>query len=423
MSAPNQIAVIGLGYVGLPLSLSFADNGYDVIGLDIDDTRIEKLQQGTSYIDDVSDSYLSEQTKNGLSFTTDYADIADVDGVLICVPTPLDKTLSPDVSYVTATSESLAEVLSTDVTVVLESTVYPGATEEIVVNTFEDRGFNVGNDVFIGYSPERIDPGNNDYTIEEIPKVVGGVTEECGVRVEALYSPVFDDLVPVDSSAEAEFVKLLENTFRTVNIALVNELATVASTLDIDIWGAIEAASTKPFGYMPFYPGPGLGGHCLPIDPLYLSWKAKEQGLDIEFIELANNVNRQMPEHVVSRVVNLLNNHGSAVPDTNVLIIGASYKADVADVRESPAFDVIGLLSERGANVQYTDPHVPNLTVDGCEYESIEIQKDSVDQFDVGIILTGHDSFDIDQILNTVDILFDTRNITQDLESDKIYRL
>jgi len=406
----NTVGVVGLGYVGLPLAVTLASAGYDVVGVDTDDERVSAVHDGRSYVEDVSDAELQEHVPERIQATTEYEALADVDGVSICVPTPLDKTQRPNLSLVADATESLAEVIPPDCTVVLESTVYPRATEEVVASILESSGFTVGEDVFVAFSPERIDPGNEEFTVAEIPKVVGGVTEACGIRAQALYEPAFEQIVPVESATEAELVKLLENTFRTVNIALINELATVAHELDVNIWDTIDAAATKPFGFMPFYPGPGLGGHCLPIDPLYLSWKAGEHGLDIEFIDLADRINRQMPRHVVERARDLLNDRGVPLSEANVFVVGLSYKADVADVRESPAFDVIDLLTDRGAQLSVYDPVAHDLTVDESTYSSVSDPPGAASEADLTIVLTDHEEIDLPAIVESSSLVFDTRN-------------
>jgi len=419
----SSLGVVGLGYVGLPLGLAFSRHGYEVVGVDVDSDRVGMLERGDSYVDDISDAVLREGTDAGFRATTDYDALSTVDAVAVCVPTPLEKTQRPNLSYLVDAVEDLATVLPEDCTVVLESTVYPRATEEIVAGILEEQGRTVGEDIYVAYSPERIDPGNGTYDIEEIPKVIGGVTEECTIRAQAFYEPVFEELVPVKSATEAELVKLLENTFRTVNIALINELATVAHQLDVDIWDTIDAAATKPFGFMPFYPGPGLGGHCLPIDPLYLSWKAGQHGVDIEFIELADKVNRGMPEHVVNRVVTLLNAHGVPMTDAKVLVLGVAYKADVSDVRESPAFDTITLLEERGASVAYHDPHVDRIEIDGHEYESVTADDEHLAAADIVVVMTDHSAFDVERVTEAAPLVFDTRNAAAGLDAEHIKRL
>lgn len=420
----ERVGVVGLGYVGLPLALAFTEYGYDVVGVDIDEDRIDELRGGRSYVRDVDDEEIRTALDSGFTPSSDYDDLSNVDGIAICVPTPLRKTGQPDVSFVIDATDQVAEILSEGCVVVLESTVYPGATEDIVADRLTQNGWTVGEDVFVAFSPERIDPGNEMYGVNDIPKVIGGVTEACGDRAVALYDPVFDDTVRVSSSAEAEFVKLLENTFRGVNIGLINELALTADQLGIDIWESIDAAATKPFGYMPFYPGPGLGGHCIPIDPQHLSWKAKQQGLETQFIDIADRVNRRMPEHVVNRVTTMLNEDGIAVLDANVLVLGVAYKPDVSDTRESPALDIIERLRSRGATVQYHDPHVPELETSEWRYESRQLTEGLVRSQDCVVIVTDHADIDVGMVVECAPRVFDTRNATGEFENrDHVHRL
>lgn len=421
--AQTRVGVVGLGYVGLPLALAMHDAGYEVVGVDVDTDKVETLRSGKSTVEDVTDDEVADAVDSSVEFTTDYDELAGVDGVSICVPTPLRKTDTPDLSYVLETAERLAPVVSDGCTVVLESTVYPGATEEAVTDVLAENGATIGEDLFLAFSPERIDPGNEEYGPTDIPKVLGGVTAECGNRAEALYAPVFDEVVRVDSSTEAELVKLLENTFRAVNIGLINELAQIAHELDVDIWSAIEAAETKPFGFMPFYPGPGLGGHCIPIDPFYLSWKADQHGINTRFIELADTVNREMPQHVVDRVVHQLNDHGTALSNADVLVLGAAYKPNVSDVRESPALDIITELEEWQATVDYHDPHVPELAVGEKSYESVPLTDDRLQNADCVVIVTDHSELDIDRIVDKSALVFDTRNATSHRDEDHVVRL
>lgn len=423
MEGQTRVGVIGLGYVGLPLALAMHDSGYDVVGVDVNKTKVEQLRRGESTVSDVTDEEVADAVRNGLTFTTEYSVLSDVDGVSICVPTPLRKTDTPDLSYVIDAAERLAPVVPPGCTVVLESTVYPGATEEAVKDVLIENGASIGENLYLAFSPERIDPGNEEYGPTDIPKVLGGITPECGNRAEALYRPVFDDVVRVNSATEAELVKLLENTFRAVNIGLINELAQIAHELDVDIWNVIEAAKTKPFGFMPFYPGPGLGGHCIPIDPFYLSWKANQQGVDTRFINLADTVNREMPNHVVHRVVELLNNRGTALSNANILIVGAAYKPDVSDVRESPAVDIIAELVEWDASVEYHDPHVPELTVGEDTYTSVPLTIDQLNEADCVVLVTDHTVIDIKTIVDEAALVFDTRNATGQRDASHVVRL
>jgi UDP-N-acetyl-D-glucosamine dehydrogenase len=419
----DAVGVVGLGYVGLPLALAFTRAGYDVVGVDVDDQRIEELRSGRSYVTDVTDDEITVAIEEGFYPTTEYDALSDIQAVSVCVPTPLRKTGQPNLSYVADATESLARVLPDGCTVVLESTVYPGATEELVASTLSDNGKTVGEDIYLAFSPERIDPGGADYSITEIPKVVGGVTQACGDHAIALYGSVFDEVVRVSSATEAELVKLLENTFRAVNIGLINEIAMIAHELDVDVWEVVEGASTKPFGFMPFYPGPGLGGHCIPVDPLYLSWKAGQQDIQTRFIDLADQVNREMPRHVVRRVMELLNREGLAVSQSSVLLVGVAYKPDVSDVRESPAYDAIGLLEEQNAEITYYDPHVPSFEVEGKEYESVPLTTERLNRADCVLILTDHTAIDFERIVAESSLVFDTRNATAGKGNGTVYRL
>lgn len=423
MGEQTRVGVIGLGYVGLPQALTMHDAGYDVVGVDIDAAKVERLRSGESTVTDVTDEEISDAIREGITFTTEYSELSDVDGVSICVPTPLRKTDTPDLSFVIDAAERLAPVVPADTTVVLESTVYPGATKEAVGDVLAENGRTIGEDLYLAFSPERIDPGNEEYGPKNTPKVLGGVTAESGDRAEALYAPAFDEIVRVESATEAELVKLLENTFRAVNIGLVNELAQIAHELDVDIWNVIEAAETKPFGFMPFYPGPGLGGHCIPIDPFYLSWKANQQGIETRFIDLADTINREMPNHVVYRVVELLNDRGVALSNASVLVVGAAYKADVSDVRESPAIDIITKLSERDADVEYHDPHVPELDVGESTYTSVPLTGDRLNAADCVVLVTDHTAIDMDLIVDEASLVFDTRNATDQRDAPHVVKL
>ncbi|TKR25239.1 nucleotide sugar dehydrogenase [Natronomonas salsuginis] len=418
-----RVGVVGLGYVGLPLALAMHHAGHDVIGVDVDRETVEHLNDGRTRVSDVSNSDVEDALAEGIEFTTDYAALGAVDGVSICVPTPLRKTDTPDLSFVLDAAEQLAPVVPEGATIVLESTVYPGATEEVVGEALAENGATIGEDIYLAFSPERIDPGNEEYGPTDIPKVLGGVTPACGDHAEALYEPVFDEVVRVNSATEAELVKLLENTFRAVNIGLINELAQVAHELDVNIWSAIDAAKTKPFGFMPFYPGPGLGGHCIPIDPFYLSWKANEQGIDTRFIHLADAVNREMPRHVVQRVVERLNDRGVALSTADVLVVGAAYKPDVSDTRESPAIDIIQQLEEWNAAVAYHDPHVPELDILGELYDSVPLTIERLETSDCVVIVTDHSDINVDRLVEHAPLVFDTRNATGDFVAENVVRL
>lgn len=420
----RRAGIIGLGYVGLPLAAAMSEAGYEVVGIDVDEEKVEKLNRGESYLSELSDEDVSELLDSDLTPTTDYSELTDLSYISICVPTPYSKTGQPEVSYVVEAAERLAEVISEGTVVVLESTVYPSATEDLVASTLSHNGWEVGENVYVAHSPERIDPGNNEYEHTEIPKVIGGVTEACGDVAEEWYSTVFDEVVRVDSAKEAEMSKILENTFRSINIGMINEMTTIANELDINIWKVIDAASTKPFGFMPFYPGPGLGGHCIPIDPKYLSWKANQHGIETRFIDLADQINREMPDHVVERIVRLLNDKGVPLPDADVLILGVSYKPDVPDTRESPAYDIIERLREFGANVSYHDPLVSEFAVGENVYRSKELTKSLLNDHDCTVIVTDHSDLDLEQVVNESPLVFDTRNATENYDgSGNIERL
>jgi len=422
-SSSEVVGVVGLGYVGLPLALEMTAAGYDVVGVDVDPERVATLQEGGSYVNDVEDADVAAALDAGVVPTTEYGALENADAVSVCVPTPMRKTGTPDLSFVSQAVEDLADVVPRGCTVVLESTVYPGATEEMVAGTLAENGWTVGEDVFVAFSPERIDPGNEEYGPTEIPKVLGGVTPACGDRAQALYERVFDEVVRVDSATEAELVKLLENTFRAVNIGLINELAQIAYRLDVDIWNVIDAAATKPFGFMPFYPGPGLGGHCIPVDPMYLSWRANQQGIETRFIDLADQINREMPRHVVGRVTELLNADGVPLPEANVLVLGVAYKPDVSDTRESPALDVMSMLADRDVAVEYHDPFVPALEVEDRRLESVSFDDEWLEWADCVVVLTDHSVFDLDRVVSEASLVFDTRNAIDRREVDHVHRL
>lgn len=399
-----------MGYVGLPLSMEFARSGVHVTGVDTDSRKVGQLRQGQSYVLDVPSSLLAAQLEAGnFAATTDFDALRDVEAVCICVPTPLRKSLDPDISYIVAAVEEVKRYLRPGMLVVLESTTYPGTTEELVLPRLAETGLEAGRDFFLAFSPERVDPGNKQYSIRNTPKVIGGITPRCTEEALKLYRNAVDVLIPVKSARAAEMVKLLENTYRAVNIGLVNELAIMCDRLDVDVWDVIDAAKTKPFGFMPFYPGPGLGGHCIPIDPLYLSWKLKTINYTARFIELASAINSSMPEYVVTRLNEALNELGHSVKGSRILIMGVAYKRDVSDTRESPALDIIGLLKKRGATVNYTDPYVASLEVLEEKVERWE-PSSGYDNFDCVAILTDHKAFDYQNLVNHAGVVFDARN-------------
>ncbi len=405
------VGVVGLGYVGLPLAVALAKAGYRVIGVDADAEKSEALSRGESYIPDVPAAEVRALVAEGkLSATTDYGSLREADGVSVCVPTPLRKTGDPDLSYIVSAVRSLQPVLHAEMVVVLESTTYPGTTRELVLPEVEAAGLAVGEELFLAFSPERVDPGRKDWTTENTPKVIGGITPACTEVAAAFYSQAIDSVVRVSSTESAEMTKLLENTFRAVNIALVNEMALMCDRLGIDVWEVIEAAGTKPFGFMKFKPGPGLGGHCIPIDPVYLSWKLKSVKYNARFIELASEINTNMPRYVVTRVQNALNDRGKAIKGSHLLVIGVAYKADVSDTRESPALDVIGLLRDLGAEVSYYDPMVPSLAHEGWELTSITDPIQGAANADCVVVITDHHDVDYAALAEAADLIFDSRN-------------
>ena len=405
------LAVVGLGYVGLPLAVEFARAGLTVVGIDVDARKVASVQRGESYIPDVPSALLAELVAAGrLRATTDYAALRAADAVSICVPTPLNKTRDPDMSYVVDAATQVAAHAHPGLLIVLESTTYPGATEEILLPRLQQAGFAAGVDVFLAFSPERIDPGNQRFGIRNTPKVVGGATPACAEVASALYQLAVETVVPVSSMRTAEMVKLLENTFRAVNIGLVNEMALMCDKLDVDVWEVIEAAATKPYGFMQFTPGPGLGGHCLPIDPLYLSWKLKSLNYTARFIELADSINSRMPAYVVSLVADALNECGRALNGSRVLVLGVAYKKDSGDVRESPALDLMIELAARKAQVVYHDPHVPGLTLSGQTWESRALTPALLQSADCVVIATDHTDLDWDLVRAHARVIVDTRN-------------
>ena len=410
------VGVVGMGYVGLPLAVEFADAGYEVRGVDPLAHKVEMLNQGRSYIPDVPTERLAPLVKAGrLKATTDYATLREADAVLICVPTPLRKTKDPDMSFIYAATDALTPYMHKDMIIVLESTTYPGTTEEVLVPRLTGHnGLKVGQDVFIAFSPERVDPGNKVYGTRNTPKVVGGMTPACLEMVMALYKHAVDTIVPVSSPRAAEMVKLLENTFRAVNIGLVNEMAIMCDKLGVNVWEVIEAAASKPFGFMPFYPGPGLGGHCIPIDPLYLSWKLKSLNYNARFIELASEINTSMPYYVVSKVVDALNEEGKAVRGSHIIVLGTAYKRDIDDVRESPALDIIHLLEEKGATVSYHDPYVPSVRLEGERVmHSQPLTAAWIGAADCVVWVTDHTCIDRQWLVDNARLLVDTRNATK----------
>jgi len=423
VSRTARVGVLGLGYVGLPLAVEFARAGFAVTGIDREASKVERLNSGQSYIQDVPDTVLKPLAESGkLHATTDFKVIRELDTINICVPTPLRKTKDPDMSYVVAACEQIARRLHPGMLVILESTTYPGTTDELVLPMLSQSGLKVGEDFFLCFSPERVDPGNRIYQTSNIPKVVGGVTKACGELGALFYAQALEKVVPVSSTQVAEMVKLLENTFRMINIGLVNELALMCDRMGINVWEVIDAAATKPFGFMPFYPGPGLGGHCIPVDPFYLSWKTRQAGIEARFIELAGYINGQMPHFVVDKIQNALNDQSKPLKGSRVHVLGVAYKKDIDDVRESPALDIIHLLTHRGANVTYSDPYVPVVEMDGIRLTSQEPMA-AVRSADCVAIITDHQVFDYPRILAEASLIVDTRNALKGYDSPKIVRL
>jgi UDP-N-acetyl-D-glucosamine dehydrogenase len=417
-------AVIGLGYVGLPLAVEFARAGLRVTGIDLDKAKVDALNRGESYILDVPSENVKAIVDAGrFSATTDFDALSKVDTINVCVPTPLRKTKDPDLSYIVSAVEQIAKYLKKGHLVILESTSYPGTTEEVVQPMLEAGGLKAGADFFLAFSPERVDPGNPQYNTSNIPKVVGGINEASTDAASALYGLIADQVVPVSGTRVAEMVKLLENTFRAVNIGMANELALMCRDLDINVWEVIDAAKTKPFGFMPFYPGPGLGGHCIPIDPFYLSWKARQSGFESRFIELAGHVNGGMPKYVVSRVADALNSVGKAIKGSRIHLFGMAYKPDVSDPRESPAIDIADLLKKRGGVVSYSDPYVPEVDHGDFRMNAVDVEQAYLDGFDCAVITTHHKAFDYDALVDRAPLIVDTRNALKGRNGKHIFSL
>jgi UDP-N-acetyl-D-glucosamine dehydrogenase len=407
--AIESVGIVGLGYVGLPLAVAFSGAGLPVVGVDSDERKVVSLENGASYIEDIPDEAVRTATSGGrFVATTDYSRLREVEAVLICLPTPLNENREPDLSILVSGIESVARNLRENALVVLESTTYPGTTREVLLPILEREGRRVGRDFHLAFSPERVDPGNRKYTLKNTPKVVGGITGECVLRAEALYSRVSDEIHAVSSPESAEMSKLLENVFRGVNIALVNELAILCDRMGVDVWEVIEAASTKPFGFMSFYPGPGLGGHCIPVDPFYLSWRARAYDMNAEFIELAGRVNVNMPYHALGRIASALNSEEKAVKGSRILLLGMSYKPNVGDIRESPSLKILDLLLESGARAVYHDPYVPDLPK--RKLSSVEITRRALESADCVVIATDHASVDLELVVEAASKVVDLRN-------------
>jgi UDP-N-acetyl-D-glucosamine dehydrogenase len=424
-SKQAHVGIVGLGYVGLPLAVEFAGAGFHVTGIDIDAAKVASINRGESYVQDVPTSVLAPLVKAGkIKASTDFGMVASLDTINICVPTPLRKTKDPDMSYIVSSCQEIAKHFHRGMLVILESTTYPGTTDELMLPMFERPDLKVGEHFFLCFSPERVDPGNPKFQTRNIPKVVGGITPACTKIGAQFYGQALETVVPVQSTRVAEMVKLLENTFRMINIGLANEIALMCDRMDINVWEVIDAAATKPFGFMPFYPGPGLGGHCIPIDPFYLSWKTKQAGIEARFIELAGYINGSMPHFVVDKIQNALNDHSKPLKGSRVHVLGVAYKRDIDDVRESPALDIIHLLGRRGAKVSYSDPYVPKLRADGVvpQMDAIDPEKGAADA-DCIVIVTDHKKFDYPRIIKRARLIVDTRNALKGHESEKIVRL
>ncbi|MFC1855187.1 nucleotide sugar dehydrogenase [Thermodesulfobacteriota bacterium] len=419
-----NIAVIGMGYVGLPIAIEFANAGFNVIGLDINKEKVKSINKGISHIRDISNDKLKKVIKEKrLRASTDYDLLHEVDAISICVPTPLRKTKDPDISYILSATHEIKKRLTKGQLVVLVSTTYPGTTTEVIQPVLEQSGLVIGKDIYLSFSPERVDPGNPVFKTKNTPKIVSGVTKTCAKISKALYSQIIDTVIEVSSTQAAEMVKLLENTFRSVNIALVNETAIICDKLGLNVWEIINAAATKPFGFMPFYPGPGLGGHCIPIDPHYLSWKLKTLNYNAKFIELAGEINSSMPKFVVNKVTNALNKAKKSVNSSKILILGVSYKKDIDDIRESPALDIIYLLKNLGAKVSFNDPYVGSLDNESLNLKSLKLTEKCLKSKDCVVIATDHSDYDYKFIVKNSTIVVDARNATKNINSKNIVRL
>jgi UDP-N-acetyl-D-glucosamine dehydrogenase len=421
-SRTARVGIVGLGYVGLPLAVEFAHAGFSVTGIDLSEQKTRSVNTGQSYIGDIATPALAKLVEAGkLRATTDFSIVSELDTINICVPTPLRKTKDPDMSYIVSACEEIAKYIHPGTLIILESTTYPGTTEELVLPMLTASGLKVGEDFFVCFSPERVDPGNPKYQTKNIPKVVGGITAACTEVGRLFYAQALETVVPVSSTQVAEMVKLLENTFRMINIGLVNEMAMMCDRIGINVWEVIDAAATKPFGFMPFYPGPGLGGHCIPIDPFYLSWKTKQAGIEARFIELAGYINGQMPHFVVDKVQNALNDAGKPVKGSHIHIMGVAYKRDIDDMRESPALDIALLLQKRGGNITYSDPHVPQLRLEGLHLDAQP--ETTAANADCVVIITDHTAFDYKGLAQNAKLIVDTRNALRGVKAANIVRL
>ncbi len=419
-----KIAVVGLGYVGLPLAIEFAKKGFSVLGVDLDKDRIEGIRRKESYITDISTPQLRKAVLSG-NFKAEghFNSLKSMDVVLICVPTPLKKNNHPNISYIKGAVKSISKNLKNGVLIILESTTYPGTTDEVILPLLEKNGLKHGRDFFLCFSPERIDPGNVKYTLKKIPKVIGGISQEATLLGAQVYGNIIDKVVPVSSSRVAETVKLLENTFRLINIGMIDEIAMMAHKMGIDIWEVIEAAKTKPFGFMPFYPGPGVGGHCIPKDPLYLYWKAKKFGFNLRFVKLASDVISYMPLYIIERVKDVLDNRGISLSKAKILVVGVTYKKDIKDLRKSPPLDIIAALQKQRVAVSYYDPIIPYLKIDNINLKSVDFNKNALSKFDCVIIATDHSEVDYGLIRKYAKLIFDSRNVYSRVTDKKIFKL
>ena len=421
-----NVGVIGLGYVGLPLAVEFTNAGYNVTGIDIDQSKVDSINSGKNYISDIKDSILNEAVdKKLLKATTNFSVVRELDAISICVPTPLNKEKNPDISYIVAVMEKIKDHLHENMIIILESTTYPGSTKELILPYIANKEKLIaGENICLCFSPERIDPGNEFYNTSNTPKVIGGITDKCSQVGKELYSKIIEEVVVVSSTETAEMVKLLENTFRAINIGLANEVAIMCEKLGVNAWEVIEAAATKPFGFMKFTPGPGLGGHCIPIDPYYLSWKLKTLDYDARFIKLAGEINTYMPKHVVELIISSLNDHQKSINGSKILVVGVAYKKDINDSRESPALDIIQILKDLGSEISYFDPFIPSLEFGEFNFESIDfLDKNILAKFDATVIVTDHSDIDYKSIITFCDLIVDTRNVYKNNSSKKIKRL
>ena len=421
----SKIGVIGLGYVGLPLAIEFTNAGFDVVGIDIDEKRVNQINNGLNYINDVDSIILKNAVKNNcFSASSDFSVVNNLDAISICVPTPLNKQKDPDISYIVSVMDKIKHRIHKDMLIVLESTTYPGSTKELILPYLENNGFTIGVDFFLCFSPERIDPGNENYNTSNTPKIIGGITEQCTKAGHVLYDTIVKTIVPVTSTETAEMVKLLENTFRAINIGLANEVAIMCEKLGVNVWEVIDAASTKPFGFMKFLPGPGLGGHCIPIDPHYLSWKLKSLNYDARFIQLAGEINTNMPNHVLNLISRHLNNQHKLLNGSKILILGIAYKKDINDTRESPALDIIQLLINAKAAINYYDMYVPKISFNKISLKSVKsLKKEKLNNYDACIIVTDHSNVDYELIYNNSQLIIDTRNVFKNKNGNHLKRL